>query len=107
VRIAVAPPAALVVPHGKVLVQYRFHVDRRFQVRGYVCSFDRRKMHRCTSPRRYRIGVGHHVFRVRAVGWTGLRGRLAAAPVQVCRRSAVPGTCLKRVPPPRGSAFRP
>jgi hypothetical protein len=98
VKLILAPPVAMVVPHGRALVQYRFHVDRRFQVRGYVCSFDHGKMRPCTSPQRHRMGAGHHRFRVRAVGWTGLRGPVVSSPVQVCRHSAVPGTCLQRMP---------
>jgi hypothetical protein len=78
---------------GKALLQFRFYVKPKFQVRGYVCSFGHAKLRRCRSPRRYRVGPGHHRFRVRAVGWTGLRGPVAQAKVWVCRRSEPTASC--------------
>jgi hypothetical protein len=90
--------AEVLAPSGKAILQFRFHVKRGFQIHGYVCSFDHGKMRPCTSPQRHQVGTGHHVFRVRAVGWTGLKGREASAPVKVCRHSAVPFTCLQSVP---------
>lgn len=94
--------AEVPIPHGKALLQFRFHVKRKVQVRGYVCSLDHHKMHRCHSPQRFRVGPGHHKFRVRAVGWTGLRGPVAAGTVWVCRRpGAEVATCRKHWPPPR------
>ena len=93
-----------VVTRGrKALLQFRFYVRPTFQIRGYVCSFDRAKLHRCHSPRRYRVGPGHHRFRVRAVGWTGLRGPVAEATVRVCHRSQPTVTCRRRAGGP-GSA---
>ncbi len=100
--ILLAGPAAVVAPHGKVPVQYRFYVKRKFQVRGYACSFDGRKMRRCRSPQRFHVGVGRHHFRVAAIGWTGRRGPTVGTTTQVCRHSAVPNTCLQHVPPGRG-----
>ncbi len=91
--------AELPVRRGRALLQFRFHVEPRFQVRGYVCAFDRRRMHRCSSPQRFRVGPGRHRFRVRAVGWTGLRGRVAGETVWVCRRGFATASCR-----PRGSA---
>lgn len=102
VVLASAPPPEIFRPHGKAFLQFRFHVKREIQVRGYVCSFDGGKMGRCRSPQRFRVGAGHHVFAVRAVGWTGLWGRPARAPVQVCRHSVIPSECLERLPPPAG-----
>jgi hypothetical protein len=90
-----------VVPHGKGLLQYRFHVKPKFQVRGFVCSFDRHKMHPCQSPQRFRVGPGRHHFRVAAVGWTGLRGPIERTANEVCRFSVVPTRCLKHLPKPR------
>ncbi len=81
------------VVHGRAFLQFRFHVKRKFQVRGYVCSFDGSKMRRCRSPQRFRVGPDHHRFRVRAVGWTGLRGPVAGEPVWVCRRAGPTGGC--------------
>lgn len=80
---------------GKAILQFRFHVKRGFQVRGYVCSFGRGKLRTCRSPRRYRVGPGHYRLRVRAVGWTGLRGPVAEEKVWVCRRTdGLTGRCL-------------
>jgi serpin B len=92
-----------VVPHGKGLLQYRFHVKPKFQVRGFVCSFDHRKMHRCRSPQRFRVGLGRHHFRVAAIGWTGLRGPIERTANEVCRYSVTPTRCLKHLPKPPGA----
>lgn len=73
----------------RTLLQFRFHVAREFQVRGYVCSFGHQKLHSCRSPQRFRVGPGRYKFRVRAVGWTGLTGPVVEAPVRVCRRPGV------------------
>jgi hypothetical protein len=35
---------------------------------SFSCRLDSRPFSACTSPRRYRVGVGPHVFRVRAAG---------------------------------------
>ncbi len=87
--------AEVPVRKGKAVLQFRFYVKRKFQVRGYVCSFGHAKFQRCRSPRRYRVGPGHHHFRVRAVGWTGLRGPVAEAHVWVCRRTEPTGSCRR------------
>jgi hypothetical protein len=79
----------LAIPGRRTLLQFRFHVSREFQVRGYVCSFGHQKLHPCRSPQRFRVGPGHYKFRVRAVGWTGLRGPAVEAPVRVCRRPGI------------------
>jgi hypothetical protein len=92
-RVILIPGQAAEVPApgGKALLQFRFHVKPKFQIRGYVCSFGGGKMRPCKSPQRHQVGVGHYVFRVRAVGWTGLKGREASARVQVCRQTVVTG----------------
>jgi hypothetical protein len=82
-------PNELPIPAGKAFLQFRFHVKRKFQVRGFVCSFGHQKLHRCRSPQRFRVGPGHYRFRVRAVGWTGLRGPAAEQRIRVCRRPGV------------------
>jgi hypothetical protein len=45
-------------------------------VRRYECRLDRGRWRRCRSPKRYpKVGHGMHRVGVRAVGFTGLRGR--------------------------------
>jgi hypothetical protein len=59
---------------------FRFFARHRVKVDGFVCKLDRRPLKRCRSPKRYRhIGLGRHVFRVRAIGWTGLKGPAATS----------------------------
>jgi hypothetical protein len=58
---------------GKAMI--RFYAKGR--VRGFVCKLDRRPWKRCRSPKRYRVGFGKHLFRVRAIGLTGLKGPVA------------------------------
>lgn len=53
-------------------VYFRFHANGK--AKGYLCSRDGVPFKPCHSPVRYRAAVGPHVFRVRAVGITGLRG---------------------------------
>ncbi len=47
-------------------------VSFRFSASGvatfYRCQLDGRRSGLCRSPRRYRVGVGHHAFRARAFG---------------------------------------
>lgn len=59
--------------HGKVMI--RFHSVGR--AHGFYCKLDRHRWRRCHSPKRMRVRVGKHVFRVRAIGSTGLRGPAA------------------------------
>lgn len=54
---------------------FRFYATSK--ARGFVCKRDRRPYRRCSSPFRYWVGRGKHVFRVRAIGPTGLRGPVA------------------------------
>jgi hypothetical protein len=64
---------------GKVMI--RFHsVGRAY---GFVCKLDRHRWRRCHSPKRMRVRVGKHVFRVRAIGPTGLRGPAAVERFQL------------------------
>lgn len=51
-----------------------------------------------TSP--LPVKKGKHVFRVRAIGWTGLKGPPATARFRVCHPSPLP-PCMKHLPPPR------
>ncbi|MGV1047195.1 MAG: hypothetical protein ACOYD4_01535 [Solirubrobacterales bacterium] len=47
------------------------------KVRGFVCSLDGRRFHRCRSPLRIYAKVGPHLLRARAIGVTGLKGPVA------------------------------
>ncbi len=55
----------------------RFHFYSPTPTEGFECKRDRGRWRRCRSPLRYRVGVGNHVLRVRALGPTGLRGEAA------------------------------
>lgn len=59
----------------RLRVRFRFYA--RTQTRGFLCKRDRRPYRRCKSPVGYWVGLGNHVFRVRAIGPTGLRGPVA------------------------------
>jgi hypothetical protein len=83
----------LAIPGMRTLLQFRFHVARELQVRGSVCSCGHQKPHPCRSPQRFRARPAHYKFRVRAVGWTGLRGAGIGAPVRTIRS---PGTARAR-----------
>ncbi len=100
VRIAASPDPETQFDGRKYPARFRFFAVKRVQVRGFVCKIDRRPMKRCRSPRAYRVGVGKHVFRVRAIGRTGLRGPQAVVRFKTCRPQPLP-LCLKRLPPPR------
>lgn len=55
-------------------------VTFRFRSRGtasYRCRIDGRKWKTCGSPATFRIPRGQHVFRVRAVSFTGKQGKVA------------------------------
>jgi hypothetical protein len=60
---------------GEGRAMFRFFA--RGRVRAFLCRLDGRPLKRCRSPKRYGVGVGRHVFRVRAVGRTGLEGPVA------------------------------
>lgn len=96
--IAAMPPPGVEIPHGrKITIRYRFFARNHVQVRGFVCKLDGRPLKRCRSPKAYRIGVGRHVFRVRAVGWTGLRGPVEVHRFRACRPTPY-GNCMRRLP---------
>lgn len=85
VIIAHGPPPGIEIPRGRAKVRFRFFAARHASVRGYVCKLDKRKFKPCKSPKTYRIGFGKHRFTVRAVGWTGYRGKAASwGPFKVC-----------------------
>jgi hypothetical protein len=65
-----------------VRVRFRFHALGL--ARGVECRLDRRHFRRCHSPKVYRrVGRGDHIFSVRAIGPTGLRGPVAQEHVLV------------------------
>jgi hypothetical protein len=65
---------------GRVLIRF-YSVGR---ARGFLCKFDhQRHFKHCRSPKRYRVEPGKHVFRVRAIGMTGLRGPVAREDIDI------------------------
>jgi hypothetical protein len=71
------PPGTRLLAPRRRLIRLRLHqaaptVSIRFAATGaasfYRCQIDRRPSGLCSSPRRFRVGVGRHVFRVRAFG---------------------------------------
>ena len=100
VRIARGPLPGIELDRGKLTVHFRFFALHHAQVRGFVCKLDKRPLKSCRSPKTYRVGYGRHHFRVRAVGWTGLRGPLAVHPFRVCHPMPDP-QCTRRLPPTR------
>lgn len=99
VKIAKEPLPGIEIPQGKVTVRYRFFAMHHAQIRGFVCKLDHRPLRSCRSPKAYRVGVGHHVFRVRAIGFTGLRGPAKVNRFQVCHPTPYP-LCRTHLPPP-------
>lgn len=75
----------------RVTLPFRFYALHHAQVRRFLCRFDARPLRPCHSPRLYRMGLGKHVFRVRAVGLTGLRGPVATARFWTCHKDGRPG----------------
>ena len=73
--IALAPEPANRTSGGVFKARFRFFANGR--VRRFVCRIDRRKARSCHSPKLYRLGAGKHIFRVRAIGITGLKGPIA------------------------------
>jgi hypothetical protein len=89
----------------RFVARFRFYV-KHGGANGYVCKIDQRPMRRCHSPVAFRVGHGRHHFRVRAIGWSGLRGPAAKAYLRVCRPPATPPStplpaCRKHLPPPK------
>lgn len=85
VIIAHSPPPGIEIAKGKAKVRFRFFAAKHASVRGYVCKLAKRRFNPCKSPKTYRVGFGKHRFTVRAVGWTGYRGKAASfGPFKVC-----------------------
>lgn len=101
VTIATGPPPGVEITTRKVTVRFRFYARNHAFVRGYLCKLDRRPLKRCRPPKAYRVGLGRHVFRVRAIGYSGLRGRVETWRFKVCRPTEY-GNCMRRLPPAAG-----
>lgn len=93
--IAQQPRPGVELHGGKYKARFRFFARKHVQVRGFVCKIDGRPVKGCRSPKSYRVGLGRHVFRVRAIGWTGLKGPPEVARFEVCRPGPLP-YCLGR-----------
>lgn len=75
-------------------MRFRFHAVG--MAKGFECRLDKRPFRRCRSPKTYkRVLLGRHIFRVRAIGVTGLRGPVARERFEVVRnrnaRARTPG----------------
>ena len=66
---------------AKTKILFRFHANAR--ARRFLCKRDGGPFRRCRSPLRYRVGLGKHAFRVRAIGMTGLRGPITTERFEV------------------------
>ncbi|HEY1355910.1 MAG TPA: hypothetical protein VGF09_06310, partial [Solirubrobacterales bacterium] len=67
-RIDRGPRKVLSLTKGRRRVVFRFTASERST---FVCRLDHHRPARCSSPRAYRVGVGHHVFRVTATDAAG------------------------------------
>jgi hypothetical protein len=87
VEFARLPPPLVAITGSKYRADLRFYAKHRkeVQVRGFSCRIDGGTEKRCRSPKRFRVGVGVHRFRVRAIGWTGLKGPVETYRFRVCR----------------------
>jgi hypothetical protein len=99
VTIATGPPPAIELPGRRLTVRFRFFARHRVQVRGFLCRLDGHPLRRCRSPKSYRVGFGRHIFRVRAIGWSGRRGPVARWPFRICHPTPHVG-CLRHLPSP-------
>lgn len=81
--------ATVKLPSNRAIEEHRAKVLVRFFARGrtggFVCKFDKRPYRRCSSPKRYPVKIGRHVFKVRAIGVTGLRGPAASAVIRITK----------------------
>jgi hypothetical protein len=75
--------------HLKSHVYFRFHSVGR--ARSFLCRRESGPFLPCRSPVRYRAGVGHHVFSVRAVGTTGLKGPIVTRRFRIDVNTAFSG----------------
>jgi Ca2+-binding RTX toxin-like protein len=75
-KITHAPPHLIEARHGPRRIAFAFGSSEPGS--SFRCRLDRRPSTRCASPRRYRVGLGSHVFRVFAVDAAGNRDRTPA-----------------------------
>jgi len=94
VQVSGGPFPEIVLKGDRLTVPFRFYARHRVQVRGFLCRIDDRPLRRCHSPKNYRVGIGRHIFRVRAIGWTGLRGPVARWTFELCHPTPYP-SCHK------------
>jgi hypothetical protein len=72
-----APETTLTRTPASTVHAAKRHVTSRFRFESsetdptFECRLDDRKWRACNSPHRVRVGLGHHVFRVRAVDAAG------------------------------------
>ena len=64
VKITRHPRRVLRIAGRRTRVRFRFRAIG--QAHGFLCKLDRRRFSRCRSPKRYRVGIGRHAFRVKA-----------------------------------------
>ncbi len=86
-RVAIArAPLGVEIEGKRTKVRLRtfFFAPQHVQVRGFSCKIDNRPANRCRSPKVFTVGLGKHIFRVWAIGWTGLKGKLAYSRFEVC-----------------------
>ncbi len=74
-------------------VRFRFFAANHASVRGFSCQLDGGKFQRCPSPKTYRVGIGVHHFRVRALSWQGGHGPPAKTQFRVCHPTRL-GFCI-------------
>jgi hypothetical protein len=92
-RIAAQPLPGIEIGGHRTKVRFRFFAMDHAFVRGFVCRLDGQKPKRCGSPKTHRVGLGRHVFRVRAIGWSGLKGPAAVSRFKVCHPTTK-GWCI-------------
>jgi uncharacterized membrane protein len=96
--------ATVRLPFGKALHEHRGRVKIRFysvgRAQGFLCKFDKQRHFKpCSSPKRYPIDPGKHVFWVRATGMTGLKGPVAREGIYI------PPFCKSSFGPPPSGRF--
>lgn len=76
-----------------VKISFRFRAIG--QATGFKCKLDDRRFRPCKAPKRYRVGRGKHVFKVRAIAPGGAAGRRAVFHFRVGRLIERPpvGSC--------------
>jgi hypothetical protein len=81
-------PGILIARNGWATVRLRFYA--KGQVRRFLCKIDKHRFKPCKSPKVLRVRAGWHLFKVRAIGPTGLKGKIATERFQVFKPSEWP-----------------